>query len=121
MTQLAFVEFPDGGKIVIDQDDAPTYRGYRAKDGLCYVVRPDLSLLPLAPSLAIKNASPTGFEWGYGGSGPSQLALALLLDNCGPRPDLIPLAQEFKRSFVSCWSDGWQIAPAEIVEWVAAQ
>lgn len=31
------------------------------------------------PSLRIRNHSPTGFSWGYGGSGPSQLALAILL------------------------------------------
>lgn len=31
-------------------------------------------------SLAVKNHSPTGFSWGYGGSGPAQLALAILLE-----------------------------------------
>ena len=30
-------------------------------------------------SLKIRNHSPTGFAWGYGGSGPAQLALGLLL------------------------------------------
>lgn len=30
-------------------------------------------------SLKLRNHSPTGFAWGYGGSGPSQLALAILL------------------------------------------
>jgi hypothetical protein len=28
----------------------------------------------------IRNHSPDGFEWGYGGSGPAQLALALCVD-----------------------------------------
>lgn len=32
-----------------------------------------------AESLAVRNHSPTGFVWGYGGSGPAQLALAILL------------------------------------------
>ena len=27
----------------------------------------------------MRNHSPTGFAWGYGGSGPAQLALAILL------------------------------------------
>jgi len=31
-------------------------------------------------SQAVVNHSPTGFAWGYGGSGPAQLALALLLE-----------------------------------------
>lgn len=30
-------------------------------------------------SQKIRNHSPDGFNWGYGGSGPAQLALALLL------------------------------------------
>jgi hypothetical protein len=36
-------------------------------------------LLPLEPSLRLRNHSPTGFSWGYTGSGPSQLALAVML------------------------------------------
>lgn len=36
------------------------------------------SKLPLRTDVA--NHSPTGHEWGYGGSGPAQLALDLLLD-----------------------------------------
>lgn len=35
------------------------------------------------PSLKIINHSPTGFSWGYGGSGPAQLALAILLELYG--------------------------------------
>ncbi len=31
------------------------------------------------PSLELRNHSPDGFAWGYRGSGPAQLALALLL------------------------------------------
>jgi len=31
------------------------------------------------PSLKVWNHSPDGFAWGYGGSGPAQLALALAL------------------------------------------
>ena len=31
-------------------------------------------------SLELANHSPSGFEWGYTGSGPAQLALALVLD-----------------------------------------
>lgn len=35
--------------------------------------------IPLEPSLKVYNHSPTGFAWGYSGSGPAQLALAILL------------------------------------------
>ena len=38
---------------------------------------------PLPPRLDLWNHSPSGFEFGYGGSGPAQLALAILADCCG--------------------------------------
>ena len=42
-----------------------------------------LKELPLEPSLKLQNHSPTGFEIGYHGSGPAQLALAILLHEFG--------------------------------------
>jgi hypothetical protein len=38
---------------------------------------------PIPLRLDLWNHSPTGFEFGYGGSGPAQLALAILADCCG--------------------------------------
>ena len=38
---------------------------------------------PLHPRLDLRDHSPTGFEWGYGGSGPAQLTLAILADLLG--------------------------------------
>lgn len=35
--------------------------------------------LPMEPSLGLRNHSPTGFSWGYMGSSPNQLALAVIL------------------------------------------
>ncbi len=35
--------------------------------------------VPLEESLTVVNHSPTGFAWGYGGSGPAQTALAIML------------------------------------------
>ncbi|MEW6657400.1 MAG: DUF6166 domain-containing protein [Thermodesulfobacteriota bacterium] len=56
--------------------------------------------LPLAPSLKIRNHSPTGFSWGYLGSGPSQLALAILLDLYGPEYAL-DCYMQFKEDVIS--------------------
>ena len=39
-----------------------------------------------APSQKQRNHSPDGFNWGYGGSGPAQLALARVLKLTG-KPD----------------------------------
>jgi len=38
----------------------------------------DIDSAPLPPRNDLANHSPDGFEWGYAGSGPSQLALAIL-------------------------------------------
>jgi hypothetical protein len=40
-------------------------------------------LLDPRPSQALRNHSPDGFNWGYAGSGPSQLALAIVLELTG--------------------------------------
>jgi hypothetical protein len=45
----------------------------------------DKELLP-GPSQKFRNHSPDGFNWGYGGSGPAQLALAIMLAVTG-KPD----------------------------------
>jgi hypothetical protein len=48
-------------------------------------------------SLKIVNHSPTGFCWGYGGSGPAQLALAILLVHLnGDKQRALTLYQDFK-------------------------
>lgn len=50
--------------------------------------------LPLLPSLNVSSHSPDGFNWGYGGSGPAQLALAVMLEFL-PIDDALRLYQEF--------------------------
>ena len=53
-----------------------TYIGIRQEDGALSVT---VNAKPLNPRLDLCNHSPTGFECGYSGSGPAQLALALPL------------------------------------------
>ena len=54
-----------------------TIRGERRKGEVLVTV--DGAPLDWRSSLAVRNHSPTGPAWGYGGSGPAQLALAILL------------------------------------------
>ena len=62
--------------------------------------------LDLDASLAVYRHSPSGFSWGYGGSGPAQLALAILL-HAGVDPDTaVELHQTFKWDTVAHWHDG---------------
>jgi hypothetical protein len=54
-----------------------------AQGVVCTVNGGTASSRPLPLRLDLWNHSPTGFEFGYGGSGPAQLALAILADCCG--------------------------------------
>jgi len=71
------------------------------------------------PSQKLYNHSPDGFAWGYGGSGPAQLALALLFDVLGVSEEALKYYQAFKREVVSHWDkDSFSITNVDIVEWV---
>src|SRR4051812_8149804 len=56
------------------------YVGNRTADGAAVVIVDESGERPLDPRLDVRNHSPTGFEWGYAGSGPAQLALAICID-----------------------------------------
>jgi hypothetical protein len=74
-----------------------TYRGHKFSE--CVFVSRDNSpesVRRLDPRLDLANHSPTGFAWGYGGSGPAQLALALLADVLGDDEAALRYHQEFK-------------------------
>jgi hypothetical protein len=74
----------------------------------------------LATRIDLINHSPDGFEWGYGGSGPAQLALALLVDATGNAERAMRLHQDFKRCFIQdIDSDRWEIEAAEVRRYVA--
>lgn len=74
---------------------------------------------PLSPkeSLKIVNHSPDGFAWGYGGSGPSQLALAILLCYTG-RDTAQRLYQRFKWDVVANLEGDFSLSEAEVVKWI---
>lgn len=93
-----------------------TRQGLRTTDGVYVNVNEDgkVKKLSLGTSLKIRNHSPTGFNFGYGGSGPAQLALAILLDYSGkiPHPACY---QDFKRQFIATMKEpGGAIAGVQI-------
>lgn len=64
-------------------------------------VRVDGKPLDPGTSQKVMNHSPDGFAWGYAGSGPAQLALAVLLA-AGVDPRHAPfLHQRFKAEFIA--------------------
>ena len=70
-------------------------------------------------SQRVRNHSPGGFEFGYAGSGPTQLALAILLD-CLGQERAESLYQKFKRDHVvNRTGEAFQIEDWEILAWAA--
>lgn len=61
--------------------------------------------------------SPTGFNFGYRGSGPADLARSILWDYLGKEPARV-LYQNFKDTFVATWGNKWQITSREIQDWI---
>ena len=80
-----------------------------------WILRPDRSQ-------ALKNHSPDGFNWGYSGSGPAQLALALLLDVTNDEKIALAHYHDFERQVIAAISSqesDWVIEENKIVEWLA--
>lgn len=77
----------------------------------------------LNPRLDLWNHSPTGFSWGYGGSGPAQLALALIAD--ATQDDAIAMHhyQQFKWDVIAKLDqdENWTLTQQFIIDWIAAQ
>ena len=104
------------------QAQPKVYRGQRVYNDpsgtsvmVCYR---DGSSVPLAWRLDLRNHSPTGLEWGYGGSGPAQLALAVLADAVGSEVAL-ELYQQFKWQWAAgLKADTWEINEAQVRTWV---
>ena len=105
-----------------------TYRGLRTSSGentvwietvICRDGPPERSELALG--LEVRSHSPTGFAWGYGGSGPAQLALALLMDALGDQGMALTYYQEFKRDHVARWDGNWSIKAEEIQFYVLSK
>lgn len=73
---------------------------------------------PLPTCNSIRDHSPDGFNWGYGGSGPAQLALAICVDALGGVRGSNPVVyQEFKRDMIAHLPDDWEFDDIEVVSW----
>ena len=76
------------------------YRGTRTESGTRVEVEADGHIRLLDPRLDLRAHSSTGLEWGYGGSGPAQLALALAADVLGDDDRAVALYQRLKFKLV---------------------
>lgn len=104
--------------------------GQRAEDGRALAWINDDQPLP-----HVVHHSPTGFEWGYGGSGPADLALSILSFVIGPERQTVGIYEgktcgaqawllhhSFKRDVVAGFDrDRWAISVGQVRQWIAAQ
>jgi len=95
------------------------YVGYRHRGRAIVENQSEQEQLTPERSLELANHSPSGFEWGYGGSGPAQLALALLLDYTDNEEVALAHYNKFKNEVVSqmdCDSAGecWRLTGSDI-------
>ncbi|QLC35590.1 hypothetical protein EFA46_015285 (plasmid) [Halarchaeum sp. CBA1220] len=111
--------FDDGATAVPTyRDGAIRYVGSRERGDVFVTTHPDGERLTSERSLKIVRHSPSGFAVGYRGSGPAQLALAILLDYT----DNAALAREHYQTFtdevvnqLEYGDDGtWTITEADI-------
>ena len=100
-------------------DSDVVYVGYRRRGRAIVEKQSDQEQLTPERSLELANHSPSGFSWGYAGSGPAQLALALLLDYTDDEDVALAEYMSFKTEVVSqleCTEpDGcWRLTGCEI-------
>jgi hypothetical protein len=96
------------------------YAGSRDASG-AVVVMCDGQALDPRPSQKVWNHSPDGFEWGYGGSGPAQLALAILLREGIGTGAAEALHQRFKTEVIARLPrlGAWTLTGEEVRRWIA--
>ncbi|WP_449287775.1 DUF6166 domain-containing protein [Marinobacter salarius] len=88
-----------------------SYRGDRTIDGLEVTVNGN----PLDQKFDLKVVSRDGFEWGYEGASPAQLALAILADVKGHEYALVNY-ELFMREIVANFNNEWEMTTVDIDE-----
>ena len=97
------------------QTQARMYLAFREGNRCTVAVYENGQMSALTQRQGLINHSPDGFGWGYGGSGPSQLALAMCADALGDDREAVRVYQAFKNAWVALQQgDEWQISADEV-------
>lgn len=94
-------------------------KGRTSKGGRRVWLDRDGQQTPLDLRLDLMSHSPGGFEWGYGGSGPAQLALAILSQLVDD--DLAKKLHQLFKADVICKIENnraWSIDSGYVKQWV---
>lgn len=103
--------------------DEKTYKGHlfrTPKGGFAVVVSQGNRKYDLPPRNDLRNHSPDGFAWGYYGSGPAQLALALASDVLQDDRKAAEVYQALKESLVGHLPKDreWEISEQEVRKYI---
>lgn len=76
---------------------------------------------PLPQRRDLKQHSAAGFSWGYGGSGPAQLAIALLADASGDDKRALAHYMEFRLDVIARLpvNERFEISALEVRSWLS--
>jgi hypothetical protein len=97
-----------GGRVKI-------YHGSRDDSGTTAFITDESGRRELDPRFDLRKHSMTGFEWGYAGSGPAQLALALAADALGDDDRARDVYQQLKFKLVaSLGGDTWSLTEGQV-------
>ena len=94
------------------------------REGTVYLIdEGTMNIQPLSSSESQKVESfASGFSWGYRGEGPSQLALAILLETTNDAKFSLLHCTEFLEDFIVGLSgDCWAIDTYTIKKWIASR
>ena len=86
------------------------YRGDRTIDG----IKVSVDDRPLDPRYDIRALTKNGFEWGFEGPEPAQLALAILADHLGKAEPALARYQDFMRRVVAELGNEWELTSDDI-------
>lgn len=97
-------------KRLVEAVDNRTYKGERNIDGAKVTVDGG----PLDPRLDLHTFTSRGFEWGYEGDGPHQLAFAILADYFEDDAQARAECEAFMSRVVANFSNEWEMTSADI-------
>lgn len=93
-----------------------TFAGDRTIDGIVVT----LDGTPLDPHTDTHKYADGGFEWGYEGAAPSQLAYAILVEHLGDARKAEALQDRFMRSVTANFENEWVMTTTDIDQALSA-
>lgn len=82
-------------------------------------VKENNAYVELDPRYDLRNHSPDGFSWGYGGSGPAQFALAILAKVTNDDEFALRHYQQFKAEVIAKLPPCFTLTSVQVDAWLS--